>query len=204
MDPSLYPRAYFMGGGGSNYVDYSDDPGWNLTAVVLRSYLPVGSTLLEVGCATGWFVRAALQWGMDAQGVDLSEWAVANPAPGTQGRLRQCSVIDLPVHERYDAVVSWEMLEHIPEEHVPAALERLANATTNDGLMVHRIALDDASHDHHAHDDETHFTVKSRDWWLERFEQIPGLTRVPRVEDDLDRAFEGRDWQGRFFAYRVR
>lgn len=203
MDSALYPAEYYLGGGGSNYVNYSDDPGWTATALVLRSFLSKGASILEVGCATGWFVHHANQHGFEAFGCDVSEWAVSNPAPGAEGFLEHRSVLDLQEGVSFDAVVSWEMLEHVPEEHVEASLMKMVGSTTNDGFMVHRIALDDATHDHNAHDDETHFTIKSRDWWMEQFDKIPGLQHRPDLEKRLDTAFKGRDWAGRFFVFRV-
>lgn len=201
MTSDLYPASYYRGGGASNYTNYSDDPGWETTMSVLLTHLVPGSTLLEVGCATGWFVRQARGYGMDARGVDISAWAIENPAPGVQDYIAQASVLHLP-HGGWDTIVSWEMLEHVPEDEVDAALLSMLAASKDGSVWVHRIALDDANHDHHADDDETHFTIKPRQWWLDTFEEL-GLRRLPEIEGDLDAAFADRDWAGRFFAYEV-
>lgn len=202
MDSSLYPASYFEGGGDSNYVNYSNDPGWDPTAAVVRSLLAPHATLLEVGCATGWFVRAARQYGIHSYGVDVSNWAVNNPAPDVAGFIYEKSVLDLD-EGLFAAVVSWEMLEHVPAIDVPEALVRMKAQLLPGGWFIHRIALADSEHDHHADDDKTHFTVVEREWWLTQFENLGGLTRREDIEQRFDRTFAGRDWAGRFFAYRL-
>lgn len=201
MTSDLYPESYYRGGGASNYTNYGDDPGWATTMTTLRSHLLSESTMLEVGCATGWFVRKARIHGIAARGVDISEWAINNPAPGVGEYISQASVLDLP-EGRWDTVVSWEMLEHIPESDVDAALASMLAATKDGGVWIHRIALDDAHHDHSAEDDSTHFTIKPRQWWEDTFDAL-GILHLPEIENDLNAAFAGRDWAGRFFAYEV-
>lgn len=209
MDSDTYPEAYFMGGGASNYVNYGNDAGWDLTMDVLTEFLPSlpGIDLLEVGCATGWFVAAARARGLAAWGVDVSTWAIAHPAPGVGDYLWQGSVLDLDSRSLpYDVVVSWEVLEHIPQEVVPAALDVMLTVSAIPCLWVHRIALSDGEHDHHADTDATHVTLKPRAWWQERFAALGGLTPFtprPDIEAALDEAFKDRDWAGRFFAFEV-
>lgn len=204
MRSDLYPSAYFLGGGDSNYVDYSDDPGWLPSAVALRRFMsPQRSQVLEVGCATGWFVRAARSQGLETYGVDVSAWAISHPAPEVETFIAEQSILDVGDGDLFDAVVSWEVLEHVPEQDVSTALRAMCVATRSGGLQVHRIALKDAAHDHDADGDATHVTIKTRNWWLERFAQVGGLTSRLDVEAEFDAAFTERDWAGRFFAFDV-
>jgi cyclopropane fatty-acyl-phospholipid synthase-like methyltransferase len=209
MHSDLYPAEYFLGGSLSNYHNYGDDPGWFPTVKTLQQFLKPGSSILEVGCATGWFVQAARQAGFDAVGIDVSQWAIEHPAPGAEGHIFQASVIDLAASSTtprkadrmFDAVVSWEMLEHVPEDLVSSALAAMFTVTRSDGLWVHRIALEDAA-DHHAHDDVTHFTIKPRQFWRDQFAVYDRLSlNRTDFEANLDSAIRGRDWAGRFFAY---
>lgn len=75
--------------------------------------------LLELGCAKGFFVEAALGAGHDAFGVDLSVDAVAAGRDrGIEGRLF-CGDArhELPFgdSEGFDLVVVWELLEHMDD-----------------------------------------------------------------------------------------
>lgn len=204
MDSATYPASYFLGGGDSNYIDYTDDPGWLPTASVLRHHMhPQRNSVLEVGCATGWFVKAARSLSLDAYGVDVSAWAIAHPAPGMVNFIFEQSIVNVDDGDLFDAVVSFEVLEHVPEDVVPDALTAMIDATRSGGLWVHRIALADSAHDHHADDDATHVTIRTREWWMEQFHAAGGLFPRTDIEADFDAAFEDRDWSGRFFAFDV-
>lgn len=197
-----YDEDYWENGIGSNYRAYADDPGWGPTAALLRA--AVGSTepyptLLEVGCAKGYFVAAAQRAGFDAIGVDPSRWALDHPAPGTEGRLYPGKAETLTADGLHDVVCSWEVLEHIDEALVPEALTRMWARLLDGGLFVHRICLPGAMHD----EDATHVTVKPREWWEAYLDEQFGAHRRERwLERAFDNLFAGRDWAGRYFAYR--
>jgi SAM-dependent methyltransferase len=85
-----------------------------------------GGKLLDIGCSTGSFVRAALNAGFDAEGVDISSPAIAC------GRkfalpLRCLDVLNDPLAETYDIVTMWATLEHLPDpmRHLRRARELL-------------------------------------------------------------------------------
>lgn len=199
-----YGEGYWERGEGSNYVAYGDDPGWDPTARVLKWHQP-GGRLLEVACSKGWFVRAAVQHGYDAHGIDLSQHAIGHPAPGIGDRLTLGNAISLPyTSQQYDVVCSWEFLEHVPEQFLLVVLEEMDRVAAPGALIVHRIGtLDDegALHDH-MHD-ETHVTNKPYAWWYDLIERVqPGWRPQPEIVIEFDRMFAGRDWAGRYVAYR--
>ncbi len=99
----------------------------------LRRFRSSGK-LLDIGCSTGSFVRAALDAGFDAEGVDISSPAIAC------GRefglpLRCLDVLnDAPddvLHDspagKFDIVTLWATLEHLPDpiRHLRRARELL-------------------------------------------------------------------------------
>lgn len=194
-----YDEGYWERGEGSNYVAYSDDPGWPLTVGALSfATRMVEPTLLEFGCAKGWFLHHAVEGGFDAYGVDPSRWALAHPAPGVEGRM-ELGNAQTHTDAQADVVCSWEVLEHIEETEVDEALANMWAHVKPGGLFVHRICLPGAMHD----EDHTHVTVRPRSWWADRIaEDLPDAERAREVEDLLDQVFRGRDWAGRFFAYR--
>lgn len=196
-----YDKEYFEDGTKSNYVSYGDDPGWIPTASVLARLLEPKSSMLEVGCAKGYFVKAALIFGINCIGIDISQYAIANAVTGVKNRVFVQNIAEAH-YKNLDSVVSWEMLEHVPEDEVNTVLLNLHAASKAGGLQVHRICLDMASNYAHQDKDHTHVTVKPRQWWEERFENLGWIRQDPIVEE-LDALFADRDWSGRFFVYRT-
>jgi hypothetical protein len=110
------------------------------------------------------------------------------------------------------------MLEHLTEAEVEQCLTEIMATLPANGETWHRIALDTTGDpsfvgipDHHPHDDHTHVTIKSKEWWREAFEhflwqdedgQYYIFNPLTREENALSREFRGRDWENRFFVYR--
>ncbi len=92
------------------------------------------STLLDVGCAHGWFLQAASRRGYVATGLEPDPTMVA------QARQKGLSIIsgffpqDLPSQARFDVITCHDVFEHLPSLHDAAAtcFERL----TPGGFLV--------------------------------------------------------------------
>lgn len=202
---SLYDRGYYEGGK-SNYEGYTNDPGWAPTVSVLTEWLPAKPRVLELGCATGWFVKAANEAGWACEGIDCSAWAHMHAEASTvYGDASDLSDWDAGT---FDAVVSWEFLEHLRQARVHACLSEIERVVKPGGLMVHRIGMDlegDESYARYPHpcdDDPTHETVRPRWWW----ESLMAVSSHPvrKLEEQLNVTFSHRDWWGRFYARRMK
>ena len=69
----------------SGYERYDrDTSNADVAAYLLWRHFDVHRAL-DVGCATGFVVEALRELGIDAEGVDVSHWAVAHPARGARG-----------------------------------------------------------------------------------------------------------------------
>ncbi len=119
FDPSrIYDAAYFNGARPDGYGNY---PG---TEPVLRAefrrlvkrlkgYVPTGSSVLEIGCAYGFFLLEAQKY-FRCTGVDVSATAVA--AAQTRGldvRLGRPGEDDVPPPADLDVVVMLDCIEHL-------------------------------------------------------------------------------------------
>jgi 2-polyprenyl-3-methyl-5-hydroxy-6-metoxy-1,4-benzoquinol methylase len=134
--PDAYGGAYFGEGrdadgdreGRSGYARYdrvasnADIAGWLLA----RNFRVV--TALDVGCAVGYLVEVLRELGIDAEGCDLSEFAVDHATPGAVGHVRVANLFaGLPWSDgAFDLVTALEILEHLPPDRVPDALAELA------------------------------------------------------------------------------
>jgi hypothetical protein len=205
-----YGEGYWERGEGSNYHGYGDDPGWHPIATALRMHMPAGGTLVELGCASGYFVRAARKFGLKAVGVDLSEYAVSQAPDDVKPYVSVASATDITQARpgKLDGIVSWEMLEHLSTEQIVAVIDGIWDALAPGGLMWHKIALDTDHRDgyedipfHDAHADVTHVSLWLPEEWRAMFEDR-GFVRTYGAEDMLNTTFRGRDWYRRFFCYR--
>ena len=134
--PDAYGGSYFGEGrdalgdreGRSGYARYdriasnADIAGW----LLWRNFRVASA--LDVGCATGYLVEVLRERGIDAEGCDLSTFAVDHATPGAAGHLRVANLFaGLPWSEgAFDLVTTLEILEHLPPGRVPDALEELA------------------------------------------------------------------------------
>lgn len=80
----------------------------------VRSIVPEPGRLLDFGAGSGAFVRACLDAGIDAVGVEQSESAIARALEFYGVRL-----LDSVPRESFDAITLWDVVEHLRD---PAAL----------------------------------------------------------------------------------
>jgi SAM-dependent methyltransferase len=130
-----YDGAYFgdSGGGGlaSQYEYYTrDSSNADPMAYILWRYLPATSSL-DVGCAFGFVVEALREVGVDAKGVDTSQYAVEH-ALGARGHTQYGNLLyRLPFRRgSFELVTALETLEHLPPERVPHAIAELARVSS--------------------------------------------------------------------------
>ncbi len=134
--PDAYGASYFGEGrdalgdreGRSGYARYdriasnADIAGW----LLWRNFRVTDA--LDVGCATGYLVEVLRERGIDAQGCDLSAFAIDHATPGAVGHVRVANLFaGLPWADgAFGLVTTLEILEHLPPERVPDALTELA------------------------------------------------------------------------------
>ena len=85
-------------------------------------------SFLDIGCAKGFLVKALLASGVDAQGCDISKWAIENCESEVKGRLKIADIRDgLPYPDNsFDAVCSLNTLEHIELEYLDFIAKEMA------------------------------------------------------------------------------
>jgi cyclopropane fatty-acyl-phospholipid synthase-like methyltransferase len=117
-------------------------------------------TVFDAGCAMGFLVEALRDRGVDASGIDISEYAISQVRADIKPYCRQGSVTD-PLPSHFDLIVSIEVLEHLATEAAIRAVNNLCSATTD---FVFSSTPQDYS-------EITHVNVQPPEWWAEVFAQ---------------------------------
>jgi len=187
--------------------------------------------VLEAGCAMGLLVRSLRGLGLDAEGFDFSKWCIENAPPGVRPWVRWGDVLDLKQPAApYDIALALDILEHLPPEKVPLALNNLASVLTPGGILftvipaygpnvfgpelyplqyeewrrdaVLGIPFRNIPLDDRGRPHLGHLTHATVGWWEEAF-RCAGLRRLGQVEQLLHQRYDGRLEYSRrsFFVY---
>lgn len=186
----LFGENYYMNGiesGVSNYVGYTWMP--ELTLLMAKSFMEIfgvnkESTVLDFGCARGYFVKALREHQVNAFGVDISEWAIENCDKDVVGyvfnKLEDCPSSagwdeQMGWHEiqtMFDYVFSKDVLEHIPMVELIKVLEKLFSICSESIVFIVPLAKSEGGEYIYPNDelDKTHIHRKTLQGWVDLIE----------------------------------
>jgi len=140
---------------------YKRDPGWleffgGIAEQIVKRIAP--ASVLDAGCAMGMVVEALRDRGVEAFGVDISEYAIENARSDVRPFCRVGSILD-PFPRRYDLIVCIEVLEHLGVRDAERAVANFVEFT--DDVLFSSTPKD--------FKETTHFNVQPPEWWAELF-----------------------------------
>lgn len=158
-------------------------------------------TAMDVGCALGFLVETLRDRGVDARGIDVSEYAIGEAHPDIAPYLTVASAT-APLPGRYDLVTCIEVLEHMPAVDADRAIDVLTAAA--DDILFSSSPTD--------HAEPTHLNVQPPEAWAAAFARrgfyrdadydatflTPWAARFRKVDGPLVgvvSAYERRLWQ---------
>ena len=156
--------------------------------------------VLDAGCALGLLVEALRARGVEAFGIDLSEFAIGHVHESIRPFCRQGSITD-PLDRRYDLIVSIEVLEHMPAREAETAIANICAHT--DDVLFSSSPFDFR--------EPTHINVHGPEYWAEQFARhqcyrdvdfdasfiTPWAIRFRRRTDPIHRII--RDYERRYW-----
>lgn len=146
-------------------IAYEDPEHWikffgDIAERIIKDINP--KTVLDAGCAMGYLVTAFRDRGVEAYGIDISEYAVSMAREDIKpycfvGSLTERLPPNMP--RRYDLVVSIEVLEHLYAEDGKVAIKNICNLSDN--ILFCSSPTDFT--------ELTHFNVQQREYWAKLF-----------------------------------
>jgi SAM-dependent methyltransferase len=199
-EQKLYDAFYFAHGCGEPYQRSED---WlnlfnGFAERIVRDIQP--GSVLDAGCAMGFLVEALRNRGVEAWGVDISEYAISNVAPEMKEFCWIGSVTE-PFSSRYDLIVSNEVLEHLEKEDSEMAVKNLCQHS--DDILFSSTPND--------YKEVSHFNVQPPEYWAELFARegffrdvdfdasfiTPWAVRYRKVDEPLHRIV--RNYERKFW-----
>lgn len=188
---NAFAEDYFLRGtqtGISNFTDYRWLPDSTIAmAANLRRHLRMkdGETLLDVGCARGYYVKALRMLGIEAHGYDISEWAIANCDPEVKPY-----VSNYLNGTEYDVITGKDVLEHIAPDELRTLITRLSLFTKRQMFFIVPLAFKPGGDYVHPKEenDKTHINRFTLHDWLVFLQActpnftVAGSYRVPGLK----------------------
>ncbi len=168
---------YFDGDSGQGYQNYADmkkalRPHFRRRLNAIDSALPTRGSLLDFGCAAGYFLEMARADGWRIAGVELAGGMAQQAAQNLQMPISP-SLAESP-EKPFDAITLWEVIEHLPRP--VEQLRELYNALRPGGALM----LSTPNTDHWQAVQEPHAWVGYRPPAHLIFFTVPTLERALR------------------------
>jgi GT2 family glycosyltransferase/SAM-dependent methyltransferase len=157
----LYDEHYYRTYAGLEYD--RNEPHWAwffgmLADNIVRDINP--RTVLDAGCAKGFLVEALRDRGVEAYGIDASEYAISCVRDDVKPYCKVGSITE-ELDRDYDLITCLEVLEHLP---LADSINAMANLCRHTGDIVFSSSPTNAG-------EATHINIHPPEWWAERFAQ---------------------------------
>ena len=132
-----FDREFFDGSRDTGYGGYQYDGRWIAVAKRMVKYygLKHMDRVLDVGCAKGFLVNDFVAMGIDAYGLDVSGYALANSFKSIGNRLMHRGALDIP-DIRYKLIVSINTLHNLDREEMAVALKQISRVADEAYITV--------------------------------------------------------------------
>lgn len=180
---TYYDEKYFLypsnkgGYGGTLKWDNETRVWWEKHAANLISET-LCETSLDIGCGMGQLVHGLKINGINAWGLDISDFCVKNSWGESKNRillgnisskLSDWYIKDMIDVSKFDLTTAYEVFEHIPKDKIDIALDNFASLTKIGGYS--HISVPDSRGILAFHHDPTHVLGRPESWWKKEFDK---------------------------------
>ncbi|WP_276503922.1 rhamnosyltransferase WsaF family glycosyltransferase [Terrimonas pollutisoli] len=157
-DKNFYDRYYYLTSCG---ISYDNKESWQsffgtIADRIVSDINP--KTVLDAGCAYGYLVAALRDRGVEAYGIDISEYAINQVREDIRPYCSVGSVLD-PLDRQYDLIICIEVIEHLAVQDGRTMIENLCRHTSDFVFTSTPADFKEA----------THFNVHPTEYWAKLF-----------------------------------
>lgn len=154
----LYDKEYYQSHCGSEYI-YNDE--WkkfwgNVADEIVRTLHP--KKVLDIGCAKGFLVYELRRRGVEAYGIDISQYAISQVDNSIKEYCRVGSALD-PIKEHYDLITCIEVVEHLNYTDSKCAVKNMCAVA--DDILFSSTPFD--------YEEKTHIGIRPIEDWIREF-----------------------------------
>ena len=157
---SSYDKYYYSHGCGINYErnEHWLNFFYNIASKVVKDINC--RSILDAGCAMGFLVEGFRNLGVEAWGIDISEYAISQVHENIKD---YCTVgsISEDLSRKYDLIICIEVIEHLSPLEAEQAIENFCKHTND--IIFSSTPFD--------YKEATHFNVQPPEYWVELFAQ---------------------------------
>ena len=123
-----------------------------------------GKKALDIGCGKGFLVKALRELGVDAEGIDISEYAIEN---AVTEYVKQSDATNLPYDDNvFDLVLCIEVLEHLEESDLNKSIMEIRRVLKPQGIIFLTTPAPGSAY---AKQDPTHKSIHDKKEWIKIF-----------------------------------
>ncbi len=133
-----YGEMFFDGPRDYGYGGYRYDGRWVPVAsdIIEHFGLKSGARVLDIGCAKGFLVKDLCDQGMDAFGIDISEYALMYCEPEIIGRLHLGTGSRLPFPDNsFDCVLSLNTIHNFKRDEAVVAMREIQRVSSGGAFV---------------------------------------------------------------------
>lgn len=155
-----------------------NSPGFRAVVQATSQLEMLSGRSLDIGCGVGFVLNylAGPNFDLNVFGVDISDVAIREAQTRMQhipGSPKQVSVLDtqkLPFEDHFFSLITcFDVLEHLDEQDIDTTVSEILRVLRPGGVFLGSVSCRKSGVDD-LHGDNLHRTVRSPDWWINKFE----------------------------------